>query len=233
MRRRGAWRIGMGGSNLFFILPRLDCPLRRRRRASGRGARTTEGLRQPPAADATGPPYEAAPGRSGCPRPDGTPRGLRRRKGWWAAVCAPITAPKLHHSSWDFTSPRQKFEFRGPRTPPGRRTRLDRAVDGSLKFSTLNSPWPWHSKYELVARCFATRGQKLQNLGGPTPFRQKRWIALEAPSPASAAQHCSLPFAQRRRARRRRVVDRGSKGEPTAVKKKTCAPQLAKNLICS
>ena len=167
MRRRGAWRIGMGGSNLFFILPRLDCPLRRRRRASGRGARTTEGLRQPPAADATGPPYEAAPGRSGCPRPDGTPRGLRRRKGWWAAVCAPITAPKLHHSSWDFTSTRQKFEFRGPRTPPGRRTRLDRAVDGSLKFSTLNSPWPWRSKYELETRCQRDARPKASKSGWP------------------------------------------------------------------
>ena len=131
------------------------------------------------------------------PGPDGTHRGPWRRKGWQAAVGVPFAAPKLHQSSWTSTSTSQKFEFRGPRTAPSRQARLDRAVDGSRKFSTLNSPWPWRSKYEPVARCQRDARPKASKSEWPHTQRQKRRIALEAPSPASAAQSaalCTLPL---------------------------------------
>ncbi len=70
---------------MFFILPRT---LPRSRRVAGDGG-------------AEAAPTQAALGRLGCfGRPDGTPRELRRRKGWWAAVCVPITAHKFHQSNW-------------------------------------------------------------------------------------------------------------------------------------
>ena len=212
MRRRGAWRIGTGGSNLFFILPRLDCPLRRRRRASGRAATTTAGRRQAPAADATGPPDEAAPRPLGLP-PAGrdSPRAVAPERlvgGVGVPICGSQIAP-FNFGLAPQHGKNSSFAVRGllraaRHASTGRSTaRSNSRLSIHLGRGTVNT-----SSSLAVS---ATRGQKLQNLGGPTPFRQKRWIALEAPSPASAAQHCSLPFEQRR-ARRR--VDRGLSYEP-------------------
>ena len=161
-------------------------------------------------------------GRAGLPASCGAGEARRR-------PCAPqLQPPKGTIQFSTCTSTSQKFEFRGPRTAPSRQARLERAVDGSLRFLSPNSPWPWRSKYELVARCQRdARPKGLKSNWVAPHLGQKRWIALEAPSPASAAQHCSLPSGNAARGGGAETVDLARTPPP---KKTSCTKPCAGNL---
>ena len=97
MRRRGAWRIGMGGAIVFSL---LDCPSPRWIGGHGRG-------RQPRVFRAA----SAAPG--------GTPRELCRAAG--RRPCASLLpAAQLSQSSWDLHLNNEKTRF--SRSAPSGRT---------------------------------------------------------------------------------------------------------------
>ena len=209
MRRRGAWRIGMAGSNLFFILPRLDCPLRRRRRTSGQAA-TTNGRSE--AASRRGrdrPTVLAALGRSGCFDRPGLPAscgaGRARRRPWASLLRPPNGTNQI-----------------GP--PPQRENYSSFAVRGLLRAARHASIVRSTARSDSCLSIHLGRGGVNNSLRRAAKSFKRNWVAphpsqkrrkhkngVAAPGwrPSSAAAHCPCSSdAARRRG------DRGLSLEP-------------------
>ena len=194
MRRRGAWRIGTGGSNCFLsynhALNHAGLSLSG---VVGPDA-TARRTRQPSAA-------RAAPGRTGLSAGRGAGKAGRR-------PCASLFAAAQQTAIQVGTCiQREKnFEFRGPRTAPSRQARLDRAVDGSLRFSTLQFTL---AVAELIRACSSLSARRAaksfkRNWVAPHPSQKRRkhknGVAAPGWRPSSAAAHCpcSSDAARRR-----------------------------------